>query len=623
MRFFKDMHKKVLFVLSNGLCQICGSELSKGWHSDHIKPYSKGGKTKINNGQSLCPKCNIAKSNKISQMELQPRGWQLEAMNVVIKKLNNNEKKALVVAGVGSGKTIFSQLFTQKSFIEKRFDNVIIISPTENIKYNWATTFEKTFKIPIDFKYNFKYHFNQDYNGVSITYKSIESDFNSEVLSSRINNRTLLIVDEVHHAGDTKSWGEGLFKIGENAGFILLLSGTPTRSDNSKIPFVDYTFDKDTNLYRLKSDYEYTYADSVRDMICCPVKFNTFKSEFETLLGEKKELNRNLEKHIGSKALNMLLGVKDESSYVYRAWLMGNKLLNDLNDSINEDKAGLIIVNSIDDAKKMYDLISRNYGSDFVEIVHSDDKDSSKKINKFKDSNKSWIISVNMISEGVDIPRIRVIVYMTNIVTFLYFMQVLGRGVRNYNKLLRNMIDACQMVIPDYKPLVDNAEKIEESIRHIVEEIDAKKKRERDVNKDSFSLFDDVLSATCEESGAIFKGDHFDVNEQEYAKKIAVQHNTTVATVLSIFKNYGARFNMEKGKSNDTFVSMTEKKKQIKAQIHKVVGRIAIQFNKEYKDIHFQLNRPFGKNTNELNYEELQEKLKAASKLYNNLKNAA
>jgi superfamily II DNA or RNA helicase len=621
MRFFKDKQKKILYILSEGKCTICGEDLRRGWHADHIKPYSEGGETTINNGQSLCPKCNIAKSNNYFKMELQPRGWQLEAMKKVKEKLKNNQKKALVVAGVGSGKTIFSQLFTQECFNAKRFDNVIIVSPTENIKYNWATTFEKTFNIPIDFRYNFKYHFNQDYKGISITYKSIESDLNSEVLKSRIDNRTLIIVDEVHHAGDTKSWGEGLLKIGENAGFILLLSGTPTRSDNSKIPFVDYVFNKEINVYKLKSDYEYTYADSVKDMICCPVKFNTFKSEFETLLGEKKELNRSLEKHIGAKALNMLLKVKDESSYVYRAWLIGNKLLNEINDSINEDKAGLIIVNSIDDAKIMYDLIAKNYGSDFVEIVHSDDKDSSKKINKFKDSNKSWIISVNMISEGVDIPRIRVIVYMTNIITFLYFMQVLGRGVRNYNKLLRNMIDVCHMVIPDYKPLVDNAEKIEESIKHIVEEIEEKKKKERDANKDSISLFDDVLSATCEDSGAIFKGDHFDIDEQEYAKEIANQHNTTVATVLSIIKTYGPRYNINKEKSEEPFVSMTEKKKQIKAQIHKAVGRIAIEFNKEYKDIHFQLNRPFCKNTNELNYEQLQIKLKAASRLYNKLKN--
>ena len=620
MRLFSDKQKKILFIQSKGFCQICKSELNKGWHADHIKPYSKGGKTIVSNGQTLCPACNLKKSDKM-KLELKPRGWQLKANERVCNKLDAKAKTALVVAGVGSGKTIFAQMFTNEKFKKKVFDNVVIVSPTENIKYNWASTFEKYFDIPIDFKYNFKYHFNQDYKGISITYKSLESEFNYEVLKGRINERTLIIVDEVHHAGDTKSWGEGLLNIGENAGFILLLSGTPTRSDNSKIPFVDYTFDSKSNLYSLNSDFEYTYSDSVKDLICCPVKFTSSKSEFGTMLGDINILDRDTQKNDASKYLRKLLKVTDEECYVYKTWKKGNEELNIINDSTNKDHAGLVICNSIGDAKRLYNLILKNYGPDFVELVHSDDKDSSKKINNFKESNKSWIVSVNMVSEGVDIPRIRTIVYMTNVTTFLYFMQVLGRGVRNYDKNLHNIIDVCQILIPDYKPLLDNAEIVEKSIRHIVDNI-KKEIKERGPNgpMDEETLFDDVLYASSEDNGAIFKGDHINKEAEEFARKLAIQNSTSIETVLNILKSAKAMPGVYvKEEKKPVFISMTEKKKAIKTQIHKSVGRIALEFGKEFKEIHWQLNSNFGKSTNELSFGELQEKLRLAGDLYNKL----
>ena len=63
-------------------------------------------------------------------------------------------------------------------------------------------------------------------------------------------------------------------------------------------------------------------------------------------------------------------------------------------------------------------------------IVTSDDPTASEQISRFADGIAPWIVAVRMVSEGVDIPRLRVGVYATNTVTELFFRQAVGRLVR-------------------------------------------------------------------------------------------------------------------------------------------------------------------------------------------------
>ena len=63
-RFFNKRQKRILFIYSKGKCSNCSACLSKDFHADHVKPYSKGGQTFIINGQALCSRCNTKKSNK-------------------------------------------------------------------------------------------------------------------------------------------------------------------------------------------------------------------------------------------------------------------------------------------------------------------------------------------------------------------------------------------------------------------------------------------------------------------------------------------------------------------------------------------------------------------------------
>jgi 5-methylcytosine-specific restriction endonuclease McrA len=63
-RAFTKRQKKILALSSGNMCEICGGSLTKSFHADHVIPYSKKGKTILNNSQALCEKCNLKKGNK-------------------------------------------------------------------------------------------------------------------------------------------------------------------------------------------------------------------------------------------------------------------------------------------------------------------------------------------------------------------------------------------------------------------------------------------------------------------------------------------------------------------------------------------------------------------------------
>ena len=64
-RLFDENQKTVIWRRDNKECQQCSCEVEfKDMHADHIMPHSKGGQTTVENGQTLCAKCNLSKGSK-------------------------------------------------------------------------------------------------------------------------------------------------------------------------------------------------------------------------------------------------------------------------------------------------------------------------------------------------------------------------------------------------------------------------------------------------------------------------------------------------------------------------------------------------------------------------------
>ncbi len=508
MRLFNKRQKQYLFLAANGKCKICGDPLTEDWHGDHITPYSKGGDTTIFNGQALCSNCNLTKGDKITSIQsttkmsktvqqlIHPeiieglRAWQQDFYSMPYNRYLNyhfNEPNPdwiafLAHAGVGAGKTI-AGYYAAEQFIKEGFQ-VIHLSPSVDVKREWSVEYQKKgYNILEKYKFKSDWRFmtwkaGKSYQGVSITYASLNKD-NLNFLINLIRNskmKVLLVCDEVHHLGDTKSWGDAVQELSKHVQFVLSLTGTPFRSDNNPIPNVKYVPKSSGNSLfheheeELVCDFSYSYAASVMDKICCPIQFiKMSKIEINGVLHNDPLQSMDAQKY------NALIQIKDGSlnPAIKQILDMADKKVN-LVRSYKSDAAILVVCERIESAINLYKQLPPE---DATLVVSSsiDNEDAAEKIMQFKNSRKKWLISVNMISEGVNIPRIRTIVYLSTKTTPLFFTQVTGRGVRNFDKNLvdGNGIPICDLtyfLMFDYEPLNVIADNIMKDLKHMIGE---------------------------------------------------------------------------------------------------------------------------------------------------------
>jgi len=415
-RAFNRKEKAALYLVGGGVCQICGVELTnKNYHADHIQPYSKKGLTDVVNGQALCDKCNLFKSNKTTMKQFNEHKWQKEA-RIKIESNLHLKRHFLIEASVGSGKTLFGGNVLKNMFESYGFDNVVIVAPSVNLRKGWADELFEWFGIQIDYDWNMTCGWQKPAVGVSLTYHSINTC--SLLLRKLITDRTVVILDEIHHIGDNKSWGAGIKSAFENAGLVIGLSATPFRQDDAYIPFVEYK-SNDDGLLESVSDYSYPYWRAVKDDVVRPVSFEIFGGKAEWKEGEYTYYGQANPRLLERDQKKILRALTDSiGRWTIDTFKEANDKLQQLRkEALTADSAGLIVCNNRYDAENTYKAI-KAMGVKCKLVISSDDdldtkmEDSANTIiDNFKNSSDEWIVAVRMISEGVNIPRIRVILY--------------------------------------------------------------------------------------------------------------------------------------------------------------------------------------------------------------------
>ena len=383
-------------------------------------------------------------------MSIQLRPWQQDAATKALSWLLDpaGGKHFLINAAPGAGKTLCASVIAQQLLDRGEIDRVIVIAPRAEVVNQWADDFRRVtgrFMTKVTGRDEDVASMGLD---VCATWAAVQGlmDALQAVCQAQ---RTLVICDEHHHAAVEAAWGDSADGAFHDARFVLVLTGTPIRSDGAQSVWLAYD-DHGAITNPEAGTYTLTYGQAVDLAYCRPVTFHRHQAHFTVDLkdgnvlqvaGDKPaDLPADL-KRIGGlqRALDfyrLACTPQFEKDGVtplatgYQATMVewASAKLDELRNRM-PDAGGLVIAPSIEMAEYLVDVIEQIEGDRPV-LVHSQLPNPELRIRSFRNTNKRWLVSVAMVSEGVDIPRLRVLIHLPNALTELSFRQAIGRVVR-------------------------------------------------------------------------------------------------------------------------------------------------------------------------------------------------
>ena len=364
----------------------------------------------------------------------------------------------LVAAAPGAGKTRPALVFARELLRAGAVRRVVVVAPTAPLTRQWADAAGRLGVHLVPDAPELRPP--RDFDGVAVTYARVAMV--AERWSRQCGAPTLVIADEAHHLGEDLAWGLGFHLAFRDAGRRLLLSGTPFRSDQTPIPGVRY----DDGV--VVPDVSYTYADAVRDRICRPVTFVPYDGVLQWRTGEDGDVVESsfedaLTGRDAARRYRTAISV-DLADGLPRILAAAHERLQAVRAGGHRDAGGLVVAADGEHARAVAKVLRAITGAPPVVVLHTEAR-AAEKLAAFTCSREPWIVAVNMVSEGVDIPRLRVGVYATAAKTPLIFRQVVGRFVRT---IPGRPVDRSWLFLPADPVLRRHASDVETELRHVL-----------------------------------------------------------------------------------------------------------------------------------------------------------
>lgn len=414
-------------------------------------------------------------------MSIKLRKWQVDALQKALHWLlgKGGDRHFLINAAPGAGKTLASCAIAKQLIDEEEIDRVIVIAPRAEVVNQWAEDFRR-----VTGRHMAKVTgADGDIEAMSIdvcaTWSAIQGLL-PELQAVCRSSKTLVVCDEHHHAAVEAAWGKGANGAFSDAKFVIVLTGTPIRSDGAESVWLAYD-DAGAIDHPDEGTYVLTYGDAVDLGYCRPVTFHRHEGKFTVDLDDDHRIH--VSGHVKPtlpKDLKRIPGLQNALDFYrlartpqyekdgvtplqsgYQATMVewGSDKLTELRHRMPK-AGGLIIAPSIEMAEYMVELIDKIEGERPM-LVHSQMPNPSSKIRAFRNTDKRWLVSVAMVSEGVDIKRLRVLVYLPNALTELAFRQAVGRVVRTLGP---DDDTRAYVIVPAFETFEVYARRIEEEM---------------------------------------------------------------------------------------------------------------------------------------------------------------
>lgn len=457
-RRFNRQERAALYLAAAGRCAGCGARLEPGWHGDHkSQPWSQGGRTRIANGQALCPKCDESKGKLVDRVEL--RLFQEQLMSVSVARVTAGEAATVGWVSAGSGKTLAWMHTANELYRSGLIDGVMVLVPRLTLRrqaeLDWwngkrgeqSKGFRNLYTAPVMGKIvgrpNTPPLTKADEFGYVTCYDSVRRfpGLHLEWAEDR-QGRFLLICDEAQFLGVETETGGGTLAAGvveQLSGLALhtiLLTGTPLRSDGRQIVLCSYAAPDESGVRHLQWHVRATYRQGVASGYLRPVQFNLHGGEGSFSDGEdfsidtvehrlqKIVLDRRIWEPLADSVIDELL-LKKRLSLRYRALISGE----------NQDHA-----------RDIHGYLTRRCQernlSLVVKLAVSDNgPDAERVLHHFRPPEKGGkddgdvLVTKSMAYIGYDCPSITVVGNLSSTRWRGWLEQFVARGLRVWDRL--------------------------------------------------------------------------------------------------------------------------------------------------------------------------------------------
>ncbi len=424
--------------------------------------------------------------------------------------------------------------------------------------------------------------------------------------------RTLVILDEIHHAGDSLSWGDAVYEAFDPARRRLSLTGTPYRTKpDERIPFVNYIATGPGEVMS-QADYTYGYREALADSVVRPVVFAAYagtarwmNSAGEVLAADLGELStKSVEEAAWRTALD------PTGAWVPHVIAAVDDRISHLRETGMPDAAGLILA-SDQDAARAYAKIVRKITGETPMLILSDDPKASKKIHEFEKGKQRLAVCVRMVSEGVDIPRAAALGYLTSYRTPLFFAQAVGRVVR-----ARNPRETATVFLPAVRPLLALAAALEEQRDHVVriagpasddlDDLAVAEREQKEPDQGEFTALEaQAAFAHVLHGGRAITGEAGPVSEEEEdfiglpgllspeqtaallaSRDVEIRRRSQSFTEDTLFSQ-AQPASAEEAAAPSTWREVED----LRREVNRLVGQVAARHDRKHADIHVELRK--------------------------------
>lgn len=400
----------------------------------------------------------------VAQVRIEPRDWQKRLIQLLRARLvasSSGGRDVLIHAGPGAGKTLGALLAFQRMEQEGRLARFVVFTHRSSIARQWLAAAERLamtlreWPLPADGETAMaEPACGERWHGLLISYQSaarhrsrLERELpgllagNADGAGAGGNVRPwLAIADEVHHLGvdpdepEASAWGHAFTGLTCGARVRLGLSGTPFRADHLAF----------CAARRLRVEERGEIAERIVPDLCVeprrlivagdvrPLEFRFQDGTVEHGRhpgddGETSPLSAELRESWRARNLRRAIRLGDGGGIAMRLLLEARRRLERL-WSDHPGAGGLVIARDIAHARRIASLLQEQ--GDRVHLAHSQDPDAPSRLAAFREGAADWLVSIDMCAEGFDAPRIRVVAYLTTVVTRSRFVQAITRAVR-------------------------------------------------------------------------------------------------------------------------------------------------------------------------------------------------